>query len=150
MSQDPDLLGKVELSLRSSPALSTSFLGKDHRPVAEIIAADAATLARLGITATDLAKRMQGLAAIARQNLEVPVVVGRIEVYCQQWKGRIGCPWPGCGLFDKTVTVARHLDKGIAASWTDLNMHLIAEHGFFEGIGSPFRVEPQVLVQLLA
>jgi hypothetical protein len=30
-----------------------------------------------------------------------------------------------------------------------LNIHLIKEHGFFEGKGSPFRIEPSVLTKMI-
>jgi len=139
----------VEQAIRSDPILAASFLGLDERPLGQIIAADMAELAALGITHHELARRMMELTAIARQNMETPVTVGGIEVYCQQWKGHIACPWPGCGLFEKTLTVARRLDRDADVGWTDLNTHLIAWHGFFEGKGSPFRLEPQRLVRVL-
>jgi hypothetical protein len=31
---------------------------------------------------------------------------------------------------------------GRTISWTDLNIHMIEAHGFFEGKGSFFRIEP--------
>lgn len=32
--------------------------------------------------------------------------------------------------------------------FTPLDAHLIAEHGFFEGKGSPYRIEPKELISL--
>jgi hypothetical protein len=33
--------------------------------------------------------------------------------------------------------------------WSDLNIHLIAKHGFFEGKGSAFRIEPKELISTI-
>ncbi|MHC5179457.1 MAG: hypothetical protein ACYSOS_02915 [Planctomycetota bacterium] len=34
-------------------------------------------------------------------------------------------------------------------SWTDLNIHMIAEHSFFEGTGAFFRIEPAEIISIL-
>jgi hypothetical protein len=39
------------------------------------------------------------------------------------------------------------LDREI--TYTLLNSHLIGEHGFYEGKGSPFRLEPRELIDIL-
>jgi hypothetical protein len=44
------------------------------------------------------------------------------------------------------VTTVELLDTSSTIRWSDLNIHLIAEHGFFEGKGSSFRIEPARLV----
>jgi hypothetical protein len=33
--------------------------------------------------------------------------------------------------------------------WSDLSLHFIEAHGFFQGKGSPFRLEPRGLVEAL-
>lgn len=145
----PDILAIVEKSLRSSPALLASLLGTDRRSLRQIIDSDKAIISRLGLDCPTLAGRMMELTRIAKARLELAVTVDRLEVYCQQWKGKVACPWPGCGLFDKTVTFARHLDSGLFVTWTDLNIHLIGQHCFFEGQGSPYRIEPVRLAAVL-
>jgi hypothetical protein len=35
-----------------------------------------------------------------------------------------------------------NLRTGDEMVWTALNVHLIREHGFYEGRGSPFRIDP--------
>jgi len=67
----------------------------------------------------------------------------------EEAKGSIVCPWPHPGRFDKRVTTVRLDGSDRSISWSDLNIHLIAEHGFFEGRGSPFRLDPKQLVEII-
>ena len=66
MKQSPKMQ-KLEQMLRSSVLVVGGFLGDDTRTVTEIIEADAATLARLDVTAAQLAERMQEVTDAAGQ-----------------------------------------------------------------------------------
>jgi hypothetical protein len=59
------------------------------------------------------------------------------------------CPWPHPARFAKRVTTIRTAKTGRTIKWSDLNIHLIAEHGFFEGKGSTFRIEPGELIKVI-
>ena len=149
MSQSPEIK-KLEQALRSSETVAGGFLGTDKRPLDKILAADRATLESLGFTPEQVGQRMQDLTDAARPRLGTEVVIdNRLVVWCEEWKGLMVCPWPHGGRFDKRLTTARRTDTGRTISWTDLNIHLIAEHGFFEGRGAAFRLEPQDLVHIL-
>lgn len=141
---------RLEQMLRSSRIVAGGFLGTDPRPVSEIIAADRATLDALDFTPEQVGQRMQDLTDAARPRLGTEVVIDdRLVVWCEEWKGPMICPWPHGGRFDKRLTTVRRTDTGQTISWTDLNIHLIAKHGFFEGNGAAFRLEPGELVQIL-
>ena len=141
---------KLERALRSSVTVAGGFLGTDGRPVDQILAADRATLQALGFTPEQIGQRMQDLTDAARPGLGTEVVIDdRWVVWCEEWKGLMVCPWPHGGRFDKRLTTVRRTDTGQTISWTDLNIHLIAEHGFFEGKGAAFRLEPADLVRIL-
>jgi len=149
MSQSPDMQ-KLEQALRSSATVAGGFLGTDGRRLDQILAADRAALQALGFTAQQIGQRMQGLTDAARPRLGTEVVIDdRLAVWCEEWKGLMICPWPHGGRFDKRLTTVRRTDTGQTISWTDLNSHLIAEHGFFEGKGAAFRLEPADLVRIL-
>ena len=64
-------------------------------------------------------------------------------------KADLVCPWPHPGVFEKRVTTAERIDTGQTLAWTDLNIHMIEAHGFFEGRGAFFRIEPAEAVQIL-
>ncbi len=63
--------------------------------------------------------------------------------------GRIICPWPHPMSLAKRITVAQRTDTDESIRWTDLSIHMIAGHSFFEGKGSAFRIEPGKLVRVI-
>ena len=142
---------KLELMLRSSVLVAGGFMGSDARSVREVIEADAATLQKSGVNAAMLAKRMRELTALAEQGLGTSVDAdgGTLRVMCDDYKGLLVCPWGHPGRFHKRVTTAERIDLGKTLMWTDLNIHLIEAHGFFEGRGSAFRIEPDEAVRFL-
>jgi hypothetical protein len=141
---------KLEHVLRSSKIVAGGFLGHDKRPLQEIIDTDLAALERLGYTPEQVARRMQQLTDAAVTGLGTEVVVeDNIVVYCEEWKGPIICPWPHGGRFVKRITTVRRTDTGRSLSWTDLNIHMIAQHQFFEGKGSTFRMESKELIEII-
>ena len=149
MKQSPEMR-KLEQMLRSSVLVVGGFMGSDTRMVTEIVEADAATLARLDVTATQLAERMQEVTEVAIGGLGnwVEIDAGH-EAKVDEARGWIPCPWSDGQRFRKRVTTVRRTDDGRTAQWSDLGIHLVAAHTFFEGKGSFFRIEPAELVGVL-
>ena len=141
---------KLEQMLRSSKLVAGGFMGTDSRSVAEIIDADTCELTKLGYTAEQITSRMQAITNTAKAGLGNWV---RIDDKCQavvaEARGFTICPWPHSGHCAKRVTTVEQLDSNQAIHFSDLNIHMIAEHGFFEGKGSPFRIEPEKLVAVI-
>jgi hypothetical protein len=126
------------------------FLGTDTRTPEEIIEADAAVLARLGITPETLSARMHGLTERGKAGLGTSVQFDeKREVVVDENRGQTVCPWPHAGGYQKTITTVRRLDTGETVRWSDLALHFIEAHGFFQGRGSAFRLEPEDLVAVL-
>ncbi len=149
MKQSPNMRD-LEFMLRSSRIVAGGFLGTDSRPLEEIVDADLVSLAHLGWTVAQVADRMQELTALAIPQLGNPVAVDdNLTVTSQDYMGRIICPWPHPMRLAKRITFARRTDTDESIRWTDLSIHMIAEHSFFEGKGSPFRIEPGKLVHLI-
>jgi len=141
---------KLDAMLRSSQLVAGGFMGDDARSVSEIIEADAAALDRSGVSAAQLAERMRQLTAIALQGLGTWVDADAgLRVMSEEYKGFLVCPWAHAGHYNKRVTLADRPETGQTLTWTDLNVHLIEAHGFFEGQGSAFRIEPEKAVQFL-
>jgi hypothetical protein len=140
----------LDRMLRSGKLAAGGFMGADARGVEEVVAEDAATLTKLGYNAAQVARRMQELRDMARPALGNWVNVGELlQVKSEDYKGFIVCPWPHAGRFEKRVTTAQRLDTGQSVSWSDLNIHLVEEHGFFEGRGAFFRIEPEDLIRVI-
>lgn len=149
MKESPERQRLQEL-LRSSGLVAGGFMGSDGRNFAEVIEADSAELARLGYTKEQLAGRMQQITKLAMQGLGTWVQVGGgKEAKVQEAKGWLACPWPHPGRYAKRVTTVRDVRSQGSILWSDLNTHLIGEHGFFGGRGSMFRVEPREVVRTL-
>ena len=149
MKESPDSK-KLEEVLRSSKIVTGGFLGEDSRSVDQIISEDLAAVDEKGFEAEQLAERMREITKEAKDYLGNAVVIeDKLEVVSEDYKGVIVCPWPHSGRFDKRITTVKRLDTGKAIRWTDLNIHLIAKHGFFEGRGARFRIEPVELIEII-
>jgi hypothetical protein len=149
MKQSPKMQ-KLEQMLRSSVFAAGGFMGTDARTATEVIEADAAALSRLGVTAEQLAARMQEITAAAIKGLGnwVDVDSGH-EARVDETRGWIPCPWSDGHRFRKRVTMVKRRDSGRTVQWSDLSIHLTGKHTFFEGKGSAFRIEPAELVDVL-
>jgi hypothetical protein len=123
-------------------------MGSDTRDVLEIIDADCAELSRLGVTKEQLAGRMREITAKAVAGLGTWVQIDeKTEARVTEARGSLVCPWPHPGRYLKRVTIVRDVESGRSICWSDLNTHMIGEHGFFEGKGSEFRIEPGELIE---
>lgn len=141
---------KLDEMLRSSQLAAGGFMGDDSRSLTEIIDADAAELAKLGYTTEQIVLRMKSITNTAKAGLEnwVKIDNNRRAIVAEA-RGFSICPWPHSGRYVKRVTTVERLDTGGTIHWSDLNIHLIAEHGFFEGKGSAYRIEPAKLVDVI-
>ncbi|MCI0499101.1 MAG: hypothetical protein L0Y36_05415 [Planctomycetales bacterium] len=141
----------LEEALRSSKLVAGGFMGTDSRHPARVIDEDWEQLQKCGFTPAQTARRMQELTDLAAPGLGnwLEAVPGRLQVKSEDFKGALVCPWSHPGLFAKRITTARRMDTGDQIVWTDLNLHMIAEHGFFEGRGAFFRIEPADIVRIL-
>lgn len=142
---------KLEETLRSTMLVAGGFMGTDPRHPVEVIEHDAAAMEKLGITPQQLAQRMRELTDLSKPGLGTWVndADGKMRIKSEDFKGILVCPWPHPGHFQKRITTVEHLSQGTQISWTDLNIHMIEEHGFFEGKGAFFRIEPAEIVGIL-
>jgi len=142
---------KLEEVLRSTRLVAGGFMGTDSRHPMDVIGQDMAELEKLGVSPQQLTARMHELTTLAKPRLGTWIedVSGKLRVKSEDFKGMLVCPWPHPGSYDKRITTVEHLRTGKQISWTDLNIHMIEEHGFFEGKGSFFRIEPAEIVNIL-
>ena len=142
---------KLEEVLRSTHLVAGGFMGSDSRHPIEVIEQDMTELENAAMTTTRLAERMAELTELAKPQLGnwIDCADVKLRVKSEDFKGALVCPWPHSGTFDKRITTVEHLETGQQLTWTDLNIHMIAEHGFFEGKGAFFRIEPAEIVSIL-
>ncbi|MDD5483627.1 MAG: hypothetical protein PHP98_08255 [Kiritimatiellae bacterium] len=126
------------------------FMGTDKRPPAEIIRADDETARKNGFTHKAVAERMAFFQEAGKEGLgEIVAVKPHFEVSCEIARGLLPCPFGEPGLHRKTIVMVRNTRIRKEIIFSDLNIHLIAAHGFYEGKGSPFRLEPDALAEIL-
>ncbi len=149
MKQSPQLQ-KAQQNMRPGVITRDGFLGKDTRNLIDILIDDEAEVQRLGVTHSDIAERMIELRDAGMRGLgEFINVEPHYEVRVDSVRGKLPCPFGDPGIFPKTNTTVRNLKKGREITYTDLNIHMIMAHGFYEGRGSGFRLEPSDLVEVL-
>lgn len=126
------------------------FLGNDARDIAEIIAADRAELEAADVTVAEIADMLDALHRAADDALETPCPVcgGTLSVRMTEVMGRIPCPF-ACGAALHKGVVEVSCPERRVIRFTPLHAHLIREHGFFQGRGAAFRLEPRDAIALL-
>ena len=149
MKQDP-LLDGVREQMKPGIITRDGFLGDDARQLATILDEDQATVNRLGLDHETIATRLRQLMQKAREGLGTDVEVdGKLLVRADDVRGDLPCPWPHGGLYAKTNVRVRNIETGDTLMFTGLQIHLIGAHGFYEGRGSRFRLEPEKLKRIL-
>lgn len=135
--------------MRSGTLAAHQFLGSDLRSLTDIILHDRLLLEPLGLTNEDLAERMRYFTEQATESQVPQVVDGKFEVEREEHKGSILCPFADNFQASKSIIRVRNLETDKSVVWSDLNIHLIEEHGFYEGYGAPFRIDPVEYAQVL-
>lgn len=149
MKQGPDF-ARIEENMRIGTQAVHGFMGTDHRTLTDVIREDQLRLKHLGIDNQTIAERMRYFTELGKQQMGTAFVVdGRYQVETDEHKGSIPCPFAHNYQADKCNTRLTCLRTGRTIVWSDLNIHLIEEHGFFEGSEAPFRIDPQTIVELL-
>jgi hypothetical protein len=137
---------------RMQPGIITlnGFLGKDKRSLSDIISDDDKQLQALSRTPIEIAERMQYFSNASFSAFDCKITVDEIYVVeTEVTRGRMTCPWAHDGFHRKYITKLTNTKNNTSVVWTALNIHLIKEHGFFEGKGSTFRLDPATLVKAL-
>lgn len=148
VKQSP-ILDEVEKEMRRIG--TGSFLGNDHRKLIEIIDDDQGRVNALELTHEAIADRLEEITRAAKEALGDPTLLEeRYEVIAEEVRGKIPCPWKHSGgLFPKSLIRLTDRQTGERLLWTDLAIHLIRAHGFYQGRGSPYRLEPELLKRVL-
>ena len=144
-------LEKIRQDMAPGCISADGFLGSDSRSLSEIISDDAAEMKRFDADPARIARRMTELRDAGARGLGAVVSVPPgLEVRVESDRGCISCPFGHEGVFPKTNITVRNMKTGREVVFSDLNIHMMKEHGFCEGRGSAYRQEPAVLVDVLA
>ena len=125
------------------------MLGTDTRHLMDILIDDNAEVQRIGAAHEAIAERMQALRDQGVRGLGNCITVeDHFEVRVDNTRGKLPCPFED-GVFAKTFIQVKNVNTQREITFTDLHIHMIKEHGFYEGRGSSFRLDPHALVEIL-
>ena len=149
MKQTPQMQ-KIEENMRPGVITLDGFLGSDSRNLIDILIEDDADVKRLGYTHKGIAARMIALRDSGKMGLGEFVSIGsRFEIKVESVRGKLPCPFGDPGVFPKVNTTVRNLKLKSEITYTDLHIHFILAHGFYEGRNSLFRLNPEDLIKIL-
>ncbi len=148
MKQTPEL-DLVQAKMQPGVLTLKGFLGSDDRKLADIIAADQQCFAQLGVTAQQIAEKLQQLADLGNDLMEEEIIVeNRYRIKVRDDRGKIPSPW-GDGLFEKGDVDLIDNVTGKSLKWNRLTLRLLTAHGFCGGIDSDYRLDPEVATTIL-
>ena len=126
------------------------FLADDPRPLEEILDTDRSAVEGFGTTHEELADRLGRVLQAAMLGLGTAVKISdRLTATYRETMGRIPCPWGTCGTFAKGEVELTDGATGERLFFTPLTIHLIAAHGFYQGRGSRYRLDPATIHRML-
>ena len=130
--------------------IADGYLGNDERSLEQIVNEDLSVLSSLGVTHEALAERMQDITDKALEGFGDPIdVEPSYTAQVLEFMGFLGCPYKDGKRLAKRNTYVADNETGETMIWSDMNIHLIGKHGFFEGKGAQYRLDPRRLVQFL-
>ena len=152
MKMTPEYV-KAQSNMQAGVITADGFLGDDTRPLVDIIEHDEETMKQLGLEFEVLVQKMKYLLDEGRKGLGEPVTIdGLWIVRTDEARGHLPSPFED-GIFRKVNAEVELLENGVATGkkmlYTDLSLHLIEKYHFFEGKGSPFRIEPTLAKEIL-
>jgi hypothetical protein len=148
--KQPPQLKKAEEAMKPGVITKEGFLGTDNRHLIEILTEDDAEVARLGISHEIIAERMKFFRREALKGEGLPVEIGYdFEAVIESVRGKLACPFGEPGMIPKNNIAVTNKNTGKKINFTDFHIHLIEEHGFYQGKGSPYRISPDELKAVL-
>lgn len=140
---------KAQANMQPGVITSSGFLGDDERILADIIEQDEETMQKFGLDFGETAAALMRLMKEGLKGLGEPITVENLwRVQVNEARGFLACPFED-GIFGKTNAAVELLSNGKIMLYSDLSLHLLEKHHFLQGRGSPFRLEPEDMKEVL-
>lgn len=148
MKMSPDYI-EAQKNMKPGVISSVGFLGDDTRDLVQIIEDDERVMNQLGLDFEEIAQWLKKLFDMAIKGLgETVLVDDKWEVTIYEARGFIPCPFKD-GIFRKRIIHVKNIKNEMKIDVSELSVHLLEKHHFLQGKGSPFRIEPYVLKEIL-
>ena len=140
LKSDPELFETEEKLIQGN------YMRGESRGLSRLIDDDKALVSSLDLDMEIVTNLLDRLYHEACAGMGDPVQVdGKYEVSLREDRGKMACPWSDRYFAPKALVSARNIKNDRTIRFSVLGLHMIKQHGFFQGIGSPFRIEPQDL-----
>ncbi|MCS7046449.1 MAG: hypothetical protein NZO58_08855 [Gemmataceae bacterium] len=131
------------------------FLGKDEKMLDVLAEDNDFVLGKLGLTHQELAKHLHVVGAIAEKYAKPGDKEGfnfqyhgrKYNVKFAVFRGIMHSPFYD-GTKTNTEAEVTNLTTGAKLKYSRLVPHMIERYGFYEGHGTPYRVDPRAIVEL--
>ncbi len=140
----------IQDKMKAGILTADGFLGNDKRNFRDIIAEDMKIVNTFERSLEEIAIRMQYLMEKSFLSYDSSIIVDKYyEVEYTSYRGVLLSPFPKAGRFGKATIKVTNLKNQKSVVWTPLHVHFIRDYGFFEGKGSKFRIEPELLYKAI-
>lgn len=143
-------MDKIQNDMKPGKLTMDGFLGDDSRNLIDILAEDERTVKNLNLEHKDIATKMAEFRDKGLRGLGNFVAIDEtFDVKVDSVRGKLPCPFKDPGIFSKTNITVRNKKKSKEITFTDLDIHMILKHGFYQGKPSKYRIEPEFLAEIL-
>lgn len=141
---------KIQESLKPGRFSREGFLGKDSRNLIDILVEDDAEVKRLGCEHETIAMRMLYFRNMGENALgEYVDIPPHFSVSVNTVRGKLPCPFECRKIITKCNISVKNNRTGKEITYTDMHIHMILCHGFYQGKGSLYRLGPGLLIDVL-
>lgn len=148
MKMTPDFIKAME-KMQPGKIVKSGFLGDDPRPLTDIIQQDEEVMQKIGLSFEKISDKMKYLMDQGLRGLGEPISVdGKWIVRIDEARGKLPCPF-GNGMFKKINVNVKSIKYNKSINFSELSLHLIEKHHFFQGKGSFYRMEPGFIEDIL-
>jgi hypothetical protein len=145
-------IAALEKIMRPGAASSAGFLGKDEKLLDVLAADNDLVLKELGLTHQELAKHLHAVGALGEKNgggfAQFTYQGQKFKVKVTAYRGFMDSPFKDGTRTNKSASV-ENLDNGKTLEMSLLVPYMVERYGFYEGTGTPYRVDPRQAVAVL-
>ncbi|MCI0464213.1 MAG: hypothetical protein L0Z62_45340 [Gemmataceae bacterium] len=153
-------IADLEKDMRPGKLSGAGFLGKDERLLNVMADDNVLVVEKLGLTHQELARHLHIVGAIGLQHYAEEAKAGskptareflyhgkRFKVKVECTRGKQPSPFED-GTSSGCNAAVENLGNGKKLAYGLLVPYMIERYGFYEGKGTPYRVEPRAVVEL--
>jgi len=148
-------IADLEKDMRPGAYATRGFLGADERLLDILVEDNRYVVDQLGLTHQELAKHLRGIGLAAEKLTAEKAASKEFRYHGRRFKASVRLSnWYQASPFrDGTITnalvIADNLDIEKRIEFSLLMPDLIERYGFYEGKGTPYRLDPKKIIEFL-